>query len=347
MIEFSAVDDLRDVAAGLLQQASQGTLQSLEPLSGGRNNRVYRVTSSSGLGVMKHYHHSPTTGHDRFATEMAWYRCCERHNVGHMPRLWASDANARCALFSLIPGRKLLPNEVSDWHVSQAANYVVEVNAGRFDPATANVPNASEACFSIDEHCSRVAHRVERLRQIPLTDSVNQVLHSWLTGPFQEVWQQVLASISQNDSPEMRQQILSPEKRCLSPSDFGFHNALFEDASSWGFFDFEYAGWDDPAKLVCDFFWQVELPAPRSSMSMFLDVLKPWGDELPQRVHALFPLYGLKWCTIVLNEFLRDGQHRRQFAAGNAAGTDRRRDQLQIANSILQQVRSQLEENPG
>src|SRR6185503_11886129 len=46
----------------------------------------------------------------------------------------------------------------------------------------------------------------------------------------------------------------------LSPSDFGYHNAVLADDETVRFFDFEYAGWDDPAKLVCDFFNQVEVP---------------------------------------------------------------------------------------
>ena len=50
--------------------------------------------------------------------------------------------------------------------------------------------------------------------------------------------------------------------RCLSPSDFGFHNALIDQRDNVRFCDFEYAGWDDPAKTVCDFFCQVEVELP-------------------------------------------------------------------------------------
>ena len=37
-------------------------------------------------------------------------------------------------------------------------------------------------------------------------------------------------------------------QRTLSPSDFGFHNALLRGGREWVFLDFEYFGWDDPGQ---------------------------------------------------------------------------------------------------
>ena len=62
---------------------------------------------------------------------------------------------------------------------------------------------------------------------------------------------------------------LDPADRCVSPSDFGFHNALREPSGRLRFIDFEYAGWDDPAKLVCDFFCQPAVPAPAGAFDRF------------------------------------------------------------------------------
>ena len=41
----------------------------------------------------------------------------------------------------------------------------------------------------------------------------------------------------------------------MSPSDFGFHNVIKKDDFLY-FIDFEYAGLDDPVKLICDFYCQ-------------------------------------------------------------------------------------------
>ena len=66
-------------------------------------------------------------------------------------------------------------------------------------------------------------------------------------------------------------QVLAAEDCCLSPSDFGFHNALLDDEGKLTFLDFEYAGRDDPAKLVSDFFCQPEVPVPLSLHAHFID----------------------------------------------------------------------------
>ena len=42
----------------------------------------------------------------------------------------------------------------------------------------------------------------------------------------------------------------------ISPSDFGFHNALRTNTGPV-FFDFEFSGWDDPAKTIIDFFFSL------------------------------------------------------------------------------------------
>src|SRR5258708_29751946 len=41
---------------------------------------------------------------------------------------------------------------------------------------------------------------------------------------------------------------------------FGFHNALLRPSQELCFLDFEYAGHDDPAKMVGDFFSQPAIP---------------------------------------------------------------------------------------
>ncbi len=53
----------------------------------------------------------------------------------------------------------------------------------------------------------------------------------------------------------------------------------------------------------------------------------PDYPALPRRVESVYPLFGLKWCLILLNEFLPDPYLRRQFAV--TTGVDRRALQLQ------------------
>ena len=128
--------------------------------------------------------------------------------------------------------------------------------------------------------------------------------------------------------------------RCLSPSDFGFHNAILEGDQRLCFVDFEYAGWDDPAKTVCDFLCQPAIARPgRPIPAAFADAVSAGLSDAAthqRRVALLLPVYRLKWCCIMLNEFLPVSGQRRTFAQDAAGQEERKRIQLEKAERALQ-----------
>src|SRR5512141_137544 len=111
---------------------------------------------------------------------------------------------------------------------------------------------------------------------------------------------------------------LDSDRRTLSPSDFGFHNALRQPDGSMIFLDFEYFGWDDPAKMIVDFLLHPAMAlSPALKRTFATRIFRRFADwpSLRERVESVYPLFGLKWCMIFLNEFLPEVYQRRQFAA--------------------------------
>jgi hypothetical protein len=107
------------------------------------------------------------------------------------------------------------------------------------------------------------------------------------------------------------------------------------------FHDFEYAGWDDPAKMVADFFCQVQVPVPFtfrdavcSQVVTALD-LPTWHYE---RMQLLMPVLRVKWCCIALNDFVCEDSRRRRYANGGQATLARKHAQLATARDILRGV---------
>jgi hypothetical protein len=92
---------------------------------------------------------------------------------------------------------------------------------------------------------------------------------------------------------------IDPDERCVSPSDFGFHNAI-QTPKGVRFIDFEFAGWDDPAKAVQDFILQPRVPVTKDQ-SPLLDAypLKHY-PSLHKRCEAITPILELKWLCILL-----------------------------------------------
>jgi hypothetical protein len=166
---------------------------------------------------------------------------------------------------------------------------------------------------------------------------VDEQAWSFVQEQLRPAWEQVRAQIAGQTDAQTEPELI-PAGRCLSPSDFGFHNALLAEDGNLRFIDFEYAGWDDPAKLVCDFFCQPELPVDLRYWDVFMASLcSQWSSTLglPSRSRLLLPAYQIKWCCIMLNEFVQAGQARRTFAGGNERIEERKTAQLAKARQGL------------
>jgi len=118
--------------------------------------------------------------------------------------------------------------------------------------------------------------------------------------------------------------LLDPINRCVSPSDFGFHNAI-RTPQGTKFFDFEFAGWDDPVKAVADFDLQPRVPLSLRTRALS-KALPQWSNGLAERYDVLFPILKLKWACIILavlnpdryaqSAALDDGQTSEQLVRG-------------------------------
>jgi hypothetical protein len=293
----------------------------LEPLSGGANNRVYRLRAGKNDRVLKVYFHNPGDGRDRFRAEQAFYAFIWSQGVRRTPEPFGWNANNRFGLVSFIEGRKLRPEEVNEGTVQQALEFIIEANRTKTATQTNSIPVATEACFSIGEHLACVDRRIARLQNINLQSGTDARAAAFVRNELLPAWDKVRAAMTVAARQSLHE-ILPQSDHCLSPSDFGFHNALLPANGQLCFFDFEYAGWDDPAKLVCDFFCQPQLSVGPQHWDGFVTRLAGAlrvGASLASRARLLLPAYQIKWCCIMLNDFVRSDQTRREFALGDRA----------------------------
>jgi hypothetical protein len=131
------------------------------------------------------------------------------------------------------------------------------------------------------------------------------------------------------------------ETRTLSPSDFGFHNARRRADGSLVFLDFEYFGWDDPAKLTADILLHPGMVLSAEEDKRFrrgLAGINREDETYGARLSALWPLFGLRWCLILLNEFLPERWLRRAYADGGRDRETARARQLDKAEAMLRRV---------
>ena len=293
--------DPSQAALSLLTQVGKPAPSSLMALAGGRNNRVWRVDCSSEFFLLKNYFWSESDPRDRLGQEWAFLDFLQSIGSRKAPAPLAKNPSTRFALLEFISGSP--PQEIGESDILDAAEFFAEMNAQR--AFAKNLPPVSEACFSIQAHLETTAARIDRLQQIQSTSEDHEKAAVFIRDTLLPLWHELRKRIE--DIPDStRREILLPLERCLSPSDFGFHNALRQSDGSLRYVDFEYAGWDDPAKTLIDFTNQPDRLLPENLASLFLEKtipLFPNPDALHQRLALLTPLYQIKWACICLNAF--------------------------------------------
>jgi len=311
----------------------------LEPLPGGANNRVFRLLrADGGAALVKRYFQHPDDPRNRFATEQAFYRYAAALNLPQVPPAIDWDEEEHLGVFTFVDGRA--PTGIEPVHVEAALEFFSGLNAQRQRSEALALPPASEACFSLDAHLRAIQRRVDQAAALPVEDALDAEAAAFVERDLVPAWEAVSAAVRTLYYLPERTRVLPQSERCVSPSDFGFHNTLQRADGRLFFIDFEYAGWDDPAKLVCDFFCQPDIPVPYKFFDRFvigvsaaLALANP--AAFAARCRTLLPVYQVKWSCILLNEFSGPGRERREFSLGTAAAAARRSRQLTRARLAL------------
>lgn len=324
--------------AALLPRASAHDLKCTA-ISGGGNNRVFCVSAGSPQKnyVVKWYYTAPDDPRDRLLAEWSFAKFAWQHGLRCIPEPIACDQARRVAVFEFIDGRRLRSSEVGNDQLRAAIEFLLELNRHRTTSEAAALPIASEACFSIGTHIECVEERVQRLESAAQNGSLPADAKQLVQEELRPTTNRVVAAIRQQLEAKgvSSTNEISSDERILSPSDFGFHNALVDQDGRLRFFDFEYAGWDDPAKTICDYFSQVAVPIPADHWSDFISGISPIaGESAAWRATLLRPLYLVKWSCIVLNPLLKAGRDRREFSGGQATQLSES-DYLEHARRIL------------
>ena len=303
----------------------------LELLQGGWNNRVYKLSYPQDSGrpaLLKHYYRAAQDQRPRLQQEYTFLTYTSTLALP-TPKALGYLESENLALYSWVEGSSY--EKVGLGEIMHALDFVKDLNGWctrsnvehrlAIWQAVQDFPQASEACQSLSDHIQHLQARLTRLREIEPKDAQHAELQIWLMDSVEAVWLEILERIQTvvKANPDLLRP-LEPEEMCLSPSDFGFHNAM-RTAAGPIFLDFEYAGWDDPAQMLGSFFSQFEVPAPAQYFEDFAQHVAQWynnPDWQLARMRLLWPLHRLRWLSIALNHFLPTAAERRRFAAEQA-----------------------------
>lgn len=293
-------NSLYDIASDLLNKP----VDKIAHFRSGGNSTIYQIQSGNNDYALKCY--SLNDGHDRLRRETEGFRFLHFHNVACVPTTISADYDQFCALYEWIDGSHI--NEPDSTDIDAILSFCSRLfKLGRHESAL-RLKQASASCFSGKDVVDQMRHRLDQLQQI-------EALHPQLECFLQLDFFPMLISLEDNARRQYAagniqfDDQIDPSIRVLSPSDFGFHNALCRSNGSFVFLDFEYFGWDDPVKLTADVLLHPAMELDDILKQQFLDGIKDLHadqnkEQFSERFSALYPLYGLIWCLIILNPYL-------------------------------------------
>lgn len=295
----------------------------------GGNNRLYRLETAAGPVALKLYPRAEGDGRDRLGAERAAAVFLAGQGETAIPRFLAAAEDLGFSLFTWVEGEAVTAAGPAE--VDQALAFLERLHRWRSAPAAAALPPASEACLSEAELRAQLRHRFERLAQVE-----DAGLRSFLAARI----------APRLVGPDGAGADLPRHVQTLSPSDFGFHNALRRPDGGLVFLDFEYFGWDDPVKLTADILLHPGMDLAPAARARFLagcaGLYGAEDGDFSARLRRFYPLYGLRWCLILLNEFLPERWARRHWAG--AADRDRARHrQLAKAEAMAARLSDAIE----
>lgn len=336
------ISEVKDIVSGLMG----APVVSAERFGKGLNSRVYRLEGRhSERYIAKFYFRHRLDQRDRLGVEFSGLSFLWKEGFRCIPRPIAVDHDRACALYEYIDGEKVDSQEITSHDIDTAVCFLKALKDLRHESKSDAFPPASEACFSVQAAVENIQFRMDRLLHSAERGEEYNALQGFLVnelGPFFET----LTSWCKKRLTESNLSFdvdIEREERTLSPSDFGFHNALRDKNGRMFFIDFEYFGWDDPAKMISDFLLHPAMTLRRELKQRFaVCMVRSFKEykQLTRRVEVVYPLFALKWCLIFLNEFVRDDLLRRGFAQEGSLDKLRvQRGQLSKARSMLSAVK--------
>lgn len=307
-------------------------LLAIVPLIGGANNRVFRLDLDGGSPlILKSYFHHDQDLRPRLQMEFSFLSYAWDQGIRCIPQPLYQAPDQHLALYTHLDGKLATSAHARLSFIEAASSFLAELNR---NPAKGrHLLYASEACLQCSDYIQTVEKKLNWLLSSPQEE---KNLHSFLKKRLLPEWAQVKNKVCKADLHALDP---TPKELILTPSDFGLHNVLVSsvsDCTRYCFIDFEYAGWDDPVKTICDFFLQPKIPISWRFFDFFFNAMAQWVPDrgkIVERTRLMLSVCKIKWCCIILNVFSKKDSLRRIFSQREK--TSSKEKQLELAEMYL------------
>ncbi len=269
----------------------------------GRNNKVFLFNKKNKKIIVKKYKKNFLTKYNRFDTERFFLEFLKRKKIYNVPKIICFDENEMTNYLTFIDGKQI--KKVKKKHLIPCLKFLKKINF-KTSHINFNFQNASDACFSINDHINICKIRITKLiKKFKNTNTIkNKKILFFLENQIIPSFQKINREANSRFSKTVIIKKLDKNNMILSPSDFGFHNIILKKNNLF-FIDFEYAGWDDPLKLICDFFLNPDYSISKPDKKYFLDCFSHLFKRKFINIdnfRFVLKFHFLKWVCVILNQ---------------------------------------------
>ena len=274
-------------------------INQIKTVKSGKNSKIYKINTNKKKIILKSYYGKKNL---RIRKEFQFYKYLNQTNIDNVVTPIAFDFKNNLVALPYIVGNKI--HKVQNKHIIQLSNFINKINQKNI--YSRKIGLAVEGINHRKNHITICQNRINKLKLVDKKSAIKKKLYLFLREKIIPTFKILKNKINDKKILCQSKYKLYKKDMIISPSDFGFHNVI-ESKKKIFFFDFEYGGYDDPVKLICDFYCQpnqkVSIKQKEKFKKMIIKKYKNY-EQLDYLISELLPIHHLKWCCIILNEFI-------------------------------------------
>ncbi len=276
------------------------SINKIEVINSGINSLSWKIKNDKESFFLKKYINKPGDIRDRLKTEKGILNLLKYQNIKNIPKIVCFSKKYNWIILSWIEGDPIRSPNDEDWE--GLLYFLASMQQIKKKDISFEIKNASESFFDILSHAKFIQFRINQLLQ-KLEDNKPSSIRNWIEENLLKTINNYLYKRIYN----IKEICYKKNSAILSQSDIGFHNTLRFQGKLY-FFDFEYAGWDDPYKQYTDLVIQ---PENLLNYDQATSLLNRFGIILNKKIDLnilleyIF-LYRLKWTIIILKQLLNN-----------------------------------------
>lgn len=329
-----------------LEKAFHSSLSSIMLLPSSGNNRIYKVKMNNGENYsVKQYLCLKEDLRPRLQAEFNHLKALRKLGFQNIPQPVLRERN--WAVYSFIQGASV--NAIGTAEIDKILSFITRLSDVSSELRGFSILPGSDSRSCLGDYIDQIEKRSNRLILRAKTFGLEKEINNFFE---QKLWphKEFIFSKFYDSIEHLGWDLRSPfreEQQMFSPSDFGFHNILKGDNGQEDlyFIDFEYSGWDDPAKLMADFFHHVGQDVAWEHKWRLLEKFAAHRTQDPgflRRWEAVIDLIGLEWVLIVLNIIDPNEMERKQFANPKIDPADLVRTRLAKAEQMINKMSERM-----